>query len=167
MKLDSLKNLYLEELRDLYNAETQILKALPKMAQAASASELQEGFRTHLRETEGQVGRLETIFKKLGQSPQGKTCQAMKGLLEEGEELMKQDAEPEVRDAGLIASAQRVEHYEIAGYGTVRSYARWLGETDAERLLQETLDEEGETDKKLTQLAEQLVNRQALETARK
>jgi len=167
MKLDSLKKLYLEELRDLYNAETQILKALPKMAEAASASELQAGFRTHLRQTEGQVGRLEAIFKKLGQSPQGKTCQAMKGLLEEGEELMKQDAEPEVRDAGLIASAQRVEHYEIAGYGTVRSYAKWLGDTDAEQLLQETLDEEGETDKKLTQLAEQLVNREALEAARK
>jgi len=165
MTLDSLRKLYIEELRDLYDAESQILKALPKMAEASSSPQLKEGFNTHLRETENQVQRLVSIFEKLGQSPQGKKCQAMKGLIEEGKELMKEDAEPEVLDAGLIAAAQRVEHYEIAGYGTVRTYARLLKETEAERLLQETLDEEGQTDKKLTQLAEQLINRQALETA--
>jgi len=161
MKLDSLKKLYVEELRDLYDAENQLLKALPKMAESSSTPELKTGFETHLRETENQVRRLETIFQSLGEASRGKTCKAMKGLIEEGKELMDEDADPEVLDAGLIAAAQRVEHYEIAGYGTVRTYARLLGETEAERLLQETLDEEGQTDKKLTRLAEQLINRQA------
>src|SRR5947207_100129 len=114
MKLDSLKKLFVEELRDLYNAEGQILKALPKMAKAASASVLKDAFQAHLKETEGQVHRLETIFQKLGETPSGKTCYAMKGMIEEGDELMKQKAEPEVLDAGLIGAAQRVEHYEIA-----------------------------------------------------
>jgi len=166
MRLDSLKKLYVQELRDLYSAENQILTALPKLAKAASSPELQAAFQTHLHETEGQVRRLETIFQKLGETPGGKTCQAMKGLVEEGDELLKENAEPEVRDAGLIAAAQRVEHYEIAGYGTVRTYARLLGDDEAGRLLQQTLDEEGETDKKLTRLAEQLINREALQTAR-
>jgi len=167
VKLDSLKKLYIEELRDLYNAENQILKALPKMAKAASSEELKAAFTEHLEQTKGQVARLETIFEKIGKSPKGKTCKAMEGLVEESEELLKEDAEPEVLDAGLIASAQRVEHYEIAGYGTVRTYARLLNEAEAARLLQETLDEEGETDKKLSQLAEGLINLEAVSPARK
>ena len=162
MKLDSLKKLYIEELRDLYSAENQIIKALPKMAKAASSKELQAAFTEHLAQTKVQAERLETIFEKLGESPKGKTCKAMEGLVEEGSELMKEDAEPEILDAGLIAAAQRVEHYEMAGYGTVRTYARLLKENEAAKLLQETLDEEGETDKKLNQLAETLINREAL-----
>jgi len=162
VKLDSLQKLYVEELRDLYSAENQILKALPKMAKAASSKELQAAFNEHLEQTKGQVARLETIFEKLGKAPKGKKCKAMEGLVEEGEELMNEDAEPEILDAGLIAAAQRVEHYEIAGYGTVRTYAKLLNETEAMRLLQETLDEEGATDKKLTQLAESLINQEAL-----
>jgi ferritin-like metal-binding protein YciE len=165
MKLDSLRKLYIEELRDLYSAENQLVKALPKMAKAASAPELQDAFRTHLEETKNQVTRLETIFEGLGKTARGKTCKAMEGLVEEGAELMKEDAEPAILDAGLIAAAQRVEHYEMAGYGTVRTYARLLSETKAERLLQETLEEEGAADKKLTQLAETLINREALAAA--
>jgi ferritin-like metal-binding protein YciE len=154
MKLDSLQKLFVEELRDLYHAENQITKALPKMVKAATDPALKAGFQTHLKETEGHVRRLEQIFERLGESPKGKTCKAMEGILEEGEEMVKQKAEPAVHDAGLIAAAQRVEHYEIAGYGTVRTYARLLGDHESARLLQETLDEEGATDKKLTQLAE-------------
>jgi len=167
MKLDSLKKLYIEELRDLYNAENQLLKALPKMAKAASSEQLQAAFNLHLEETKGHVKRLETIFEKLDESPKGKTCKAMEGLVEEGSEMIKEKAEPEVRDAGLIAAAQRVEHYEIAGYGTVRTYAKMLDETAAAKLLQETLDEEGATDKKLTDLAETLINREALTASEK
>jgi ferritin-like metal-binding protein YciE len=154
MKLDSLQKLFVEELRDLYHAENQITKALPKMIKAATDPALKAGFQTHLKETEGHVRRLEEIFERLGESPKGKKCKAMEGILEEGEEMVKQKAEPAVHDAGLIAAAQRVEHYEIAGYGTVRTYARLLGDHESARLLQETLDEEGATDKKLTQLAE-------------
>jgi ferritin-like metal-binding protein YciE len=165
MKLDSLKKLYIEELRDLYSAENQILKALPKMAKAASSPQLQAAFNEHLEQTKTQVQRLETIFEKLDESPKGKTCKAMEGLVEEGQELMSEKAEPEVLDAGLIAAAQRVEHYEIAGYGTVRTYAQLLKETQAAKLLQETLDEEGETDKKLTQLAESMINLEAVSPA--
>jgi ferritin-like metal-binding protein YciE len=165
MKIDSLRKLYIEELHDLFSAEKQILKALPKMAKAASAPQLQQAFRTHLEQTKTHVERLETVFERLGVSSRGKTCKAMKGLLEEGEDLLKEDAGPEILDAGMIAAAQRVEHYEMAGYGTVRTYAQLLDEGEAARLLQETLDEEGETDKKLTQLAESLINRQALAAA--
>jgi len=165
MNLDSLKQLYIEELRDLYDAENQLVEALPKMAKAASARELQAGFTAHLQQTQNQIVRLNRIFERLGQEPAGKTCKAMKGLITEGEDLLKERAEPEVRDAGLIAAAQRVEHYEIAGYGTVRTYARLLNETEDARLLQETLDEEGQTDKKLTQLAESLINRRAMQAA--
>jgi ferritin-like metal-binding protein YciE len=167
MKLDSLKKLYIEELRDLYSAENQLVKALPKMAKAASAPKLQQAFQAHLQETKNQVTRLDTIFEKLEKSPKGKTCKAMQGLIEEGEELLKEDAEPQILDAALIAAAQRVEHYEIAGYGTVRNYARLLNETEAARLLQETLDEEGRTDEKLTHLAESLINQEALAAAEK
>jgi ferritin-like metal-binding protein YciE len=167
MKLDSLKKLYVEELRDLYSAENQILKALPKMAKAATSKELQEAFSTHLAQTKGQVERLEKIFTKLDMTPKGKTCKAMEGLVKEGEELLSEDAEPEILDAGLIAAAQRVEHYEMAGYGTVRTYATLLKETEAARLLQETLDEEGETDKTLSKLAESVINRDALAASSK
>jgi len=167
MKLDSLKKLYIEEMRDLYSAENQIIKALPKMAKAATSKELQAAFNEHLAQTKGQAERLEKIFEKLDESPKGKTCKAMEGLIEEGEDLMKEKAEPEILDAGLIAAAQKVEHYEIAGYGTVRTYARMLDETEAAGLLQQTLDEEGETDKKLNQLAESLINREALAASAK
>ena len=160
-RLDSLQDLYLEELRDLYSAENQILEALPKMAEAASRPELKQAFQTHLNQTRGQVGRLEQIFQTLGQSPQGKTCKGMQGVLSEGQEMIQHKADPAVRDAGLISAAQRVEHYEIAGYGTVRTYATLLGRAEDAELLQQTLNEEGETDKQLTRLAEGLVNRQA------
>jgi ferritin-like metal-binding protein YciE len=167
MKIDSLKKLYIEELRDLYSAENQILKALPKMAKAATSKELKHAFNEHLAQTKGQVERLERIFTKLDTTPKGKTCKAMEGLVKEGEELLGEDAEPEILDAGLIAAAQRVEHYEMAGYGTVRTYATLLKETEAARLLQETLDEEGQTDKTLSQLAESVINRDALAASSK
>ena len=162
MKIDTLEKLYVEELRDLYSAENQILKVLPKMAKKATAPMLKAAFETHLKETKGQVERLETIFKQLGKSPKGKTCKAMEGLVEEGSELMSEDIDPEVLDAGLIAAAQRVEHYEMAGYGTVRTYAELLHQTDAAQLLQETLNEEGKTDKALTKLAESGINIEAV-----
>lgn len=158
MKLRSLQDLYVEELKDLYSAESQLLTALPKMAKAASAPELNKAFKDHLKETEGQVRRLETIFEKLGTSPKGKKCKAMEGLIEEGKETISEDADPSIKDAALIAAAQRVEHYEMAGYGCARTYARLLGHDDAAHLLQETLDEEGAADKKLTKLAETVIN---------
>jgi ferritin-like metal-binding protein YciE len=161
MKLDSLETLYVEELRDIYNAENQLLKALPKMAKAASAEELKQAFEDHLEQTEEHVARLDEIFGKLDKKPSGKTCHAMKGLIEEGSEIIKHDGENVVLDAGLIAAAQKVEHYEMASYGTVRTWAEMLGEDDAADLLQQTLDEEGETDKRLTELAEELVNVEA------
>lgn len=153
MKLDTLKELYLEELRDLYSVESQILKALPEMVKAAHSEDLKAGFEAHLRQTEEHVSRLEQIFDKKGVSPRGKFCKGMEGILAEGKELLKEDAEPDVLDAGLITAAQHVEHYEIAGYGTVRTYAQLLGENEAMSLLQQTLDEEEQTDQKLTQLA--------------
>lgn len=162
MKLKSLHDLYVEELKDLYNAENQLLKALPKMAKAASSPELAQAFTNHLAETEGHVERLEQIFKELDVSPKGKVCKAMKGLLEEGKDLMAEDADPSVMDAALIAAAQRVEHYEMAGYGCVRTYARLLGEDSAADLLQQTLDEEGAADKGLTKLAESVINAEAV-----
>jgi ferritin-like metal-binding protein YciE len=157
MQLGSLHDLYVDELKDLYNAENQLLKALPKMAKAASAPELRTAFEGHLEETKEQVRRLEKIFKRLEASPKGKKCKAMEGLIEEGKEVMD-DAHPPVLDAALIAAAQRVEHYEMAGYGCVRTFARLLGYEDAAELLQETLDEEGAADKKLTELAETIIN---------
>jgi ferritin-like metal-binding protein YciE len=165
MQMEDLRDLYVEELRDLYNAENQLLKALPRMAKKASDETLAESFEMHTEQTREHVERLNQIFDKLGKNPTGKVCKAMKGLIEEGKEMMEEDAEPEVLDAGLIAAAQRVEHYEIAGYGTVRSYAELLGEKEAMRLLQKTLDEEGETDKKLTKLAEELINIEAQQPA--
>jgi ferritin-like metal-binding protein YciE len=142
MAMESLQDLFVDQLRDLYNAENQLVKALPKIAKASDSEELKNAFTTHLEETKGHVERLEQIFEKLGAKPGGKTCKAMKGLVEEGSEMMEEDAAPPVMDAGLIAAAQRVEHYEMAGYGCVRNYAKLLGETHAAKLLQQTLDEE-------------------------
>jgi len=162
MKLETLHDLYVDELKDLYNAENQLLKALPKMAKAASAPSLSKAFSDHLEETKGQIERLETIFEKLELSPKGKTCKAMQGLLEEGKDVMSEDADSSVRDAALIVAAQRVEHYEMAGYGCVRTFARLLGDEKAAGLLQKTLDEEGAADKKLTKLAESVINVEAV-----
>ncbi|MHB8970764.1 MAG: ferritin-like domain-containing protein [Pirellulaceae bacterium] len=165
MKLNTLYDLYVDELKDLYNAEHQILKALPKMATAASDEDLAKAFTEHLSQTKNQVARLDKIFKNLDISPKGKTCKAMQGLLEEGKEIIDEDADPTVKDAALIAAAQRVEHYEMAGYGCVRTFARLLGEDSAADLLQETLDEEGAADKKLTTLAETVINVEAVDPA--
>lgn len=153
MKVDTIEKLFADELKDLYSAEKQITKALPKMAKAAKSEELRKAFESHLKETEGQIERLDRVFEILGQASGGKTCKAMHGLLEEGEEMMKETREGEVRDAAMISAAQRVEHYEMTGYGTVRSYAELLGQTEIQQLLQETLDEEGEANKKLTSIA--------------
>lgn len=162
MKLETLKDLYLDELKDLYSAETQIEKALPKMAKAASSPELRMAFEQHLEQTRGQVQRLDQIFQTMGENGKGKACKGMRGLLEEGDEFMGENATPEVMDAGLISMAQRVEHYEIAGYGTVRTYAQELGDSHAVALLEQTLNEEKQTDEKLTMLAEQRhINRNA------
>ncbi len=163
MSMDSLKDLYIDELKDLYNAENQLLKALPKMAKKAAAPELKKAFQDHLAQTEGHVSRLEKIFKGLGEKPTGKTCKAMKGLVEEGKEVIAEDGDDSVLDAALIGAAQRVEHYEIAGYGVVRTFASLLGEEDAMGLLQRTLNEEAEADKKLTKLAESVINIEASE----
>jgi ferritin-like metal-binding protein YciE len=147
MELNTLRDLYIEELNDLYSAENQLIKALPKMAKAAAAKTLKGGFEKHLKETRTHVTRLNQVFKGLRTSPGGKKCKAMEGLIAEGDEIISEDAEPEVRDAGLIAAAQRVEHYEMAGYGCVRTYAKLLGYKQAEKILQKTLNEEGATDK--------------------
>jgi len=162
MKVKNLHDLYVEELKDLYSAEKQLLKAIPKMAKAACSDELRKGFEEHLEQTEGQVARLEEIFEELGVSPRGKKCLAMEGLIAEGKEIMEEDMDENVLDAALIAAAQKVEHYEIAGYGTVCTFAKLLGEDRAAELLQETLDEEKETDVKLTELAETAVNVEAV-----
>jgi ferritin-like metal-binding protein YciE len=162
MKLNTLKQLYIEELRDLHSAENQLLKALPKVAKGASSEELKLAFENHLDQTKVHVERLEEIFERLDETPKGKTCQVMKGLVEEGSQILGEDGEESVLDAGIIAAAEKVEHYEIASYGTVRTFAQLLGEDEAAELLQETLDEEGEADKLLTQLAQEIVNPEAL-----
>ena len=159
-----LRELYIEELKDLYNAENQLVKALPKMAKAASSDELRQGFEEHLEQTKGHVQRLEQIFQALGESPKGKKCKGMEGLVEEGSEVMQEDFEGALMDAAIIGAAQRVEHYEIAAYGTVCAFAEELGESEQNSLLNETLQEEKETDEKLTQLA-QKINAQANEGA--
>jgi ferritin-like metal-binding protein YciE len=156
MKKESLRELYVNELKDLYNAETQLVKALPKMAKASSNEELRQGFEEHLRQTSEQVSRLEQIFEMLEEKPTGKKCIGMEGLVKEAAETMQEDYEDAVMDAALIGAAQRVEHYEIAGYGTVREFAELLGEDEHVSLLEETLEEEKQTDEKLTQLAEQI-----------
>ncbi len=152
--INNLRDLLVDELKDLHNAENQLIKALPKMAKAASHEELKAGFEEHLEQTREHVDRLERCFKILGQKVKGKTCHAMQGLVEEGKEAIQDDAPDSIRDARLIGAAQRVEHYEIAAYGTARAFAETIGEDKVAELLQETLDEEGETDKKLTSLAE-------------
>ncbi|MBW3625305.1 MAG: ferritin-like domain-containing protein [Armatimonadetes bacterium] len=162
MKLDTLKDLFVEELQDLYSAEQQIIEALPKMAESASNPQLKTAFEEHLKMTQEQKSRLEKIAQQLGVDPSGKHCKGMEGLIKEGQELMKEDADPAVLDAGLITAAQRVEHYEIAGYGTARTYASTLGHAEVCRLLQTTLEEEGETDHRLTRIAEQVVNPKAM-----
>lgn len=156
MEMDSLRDLFVEQLQDLYSAENQILKALPKMIKNAKSEQLKAGFQEHLEQTKQQVGRLDQIFESLEEDAEGKTCKGMQGLLKEGEELMGEDADDDVMDAGLISAAQHVEHYEIAGYGTVRTYAELLGEKEAVKLLQTTLDEEKATDEKLTKLASKI-----------
>src|SRR5205814_7298495 len=162
MKLDTLQKLYINELRDLYNAENQLLKALPKMAKAASSEKLKNAFEKHLEQTKGHVERLERIFEEIDESPKGKTCHGMKGLIEEGSEILDEDGEESVLNAGIIVAAQKVEHYEIASYGSVRTFARLLGKKKAENLLQTTLDEESEANELLNELAESLVNPEAL-----
>jgi ferritin-like metal-binding protein YciE len=157
MKENALRELYVDELRDIYSAENQLVKALPKMAKAANSSELRSGFEEHLEQTKGHVQRLEKIFAEMGEKPTGKKCKGMEGLIEEGKEMIEEeDLEDEALDAGLISAAQRVEHYEIAAYGCVRTYANILGEEKAVELLEETLKEEKETDAKLTDLAENI-----------
>ena len=162
MAVQSLEDMFLEELKDVYNAENQILKALPRMAKKASSPELRRAFEQHVKQTEGQVQRLERVFNMLDMKAKGKTCKGMQGLIEEGKEIMSEDIEDDVLDAALIAAAQKVEHYEMATYGTLRTWAEMLGNQQAAKLLQQTLDEEGATDKKLTQLAEQLINVEAV-----
>jgi ferritin-like metal-binding protein YciE len=162
MKLDTLRKLYVSELRDLYNAENQIIKALPKMAKAAASDQLRDALKNHLEQTEKHVERLEEVFDGLDEKPTGKTCQAMKGLIEEGSEILQEKGQESVVDAGIIVAAQKVEHYEIAGYGSVRTFAKLLGEDEAVGLLQKTLDEESEANELLNGLAEEIVNPEAL-----
>ncbi len=162
MKLESLKDLYIKELKDLYSAEKQILKALPKMVKAATNEKLAAGFSEHLEQTKEHAVRLETILKSHGQTTRGPKCKGMEGALEEGAEVIEEEANDEVRDADLISAAQRVEHYEMAGYGCASTYARLLGDKEGEKLLRLTLKEEGDTDKKLTKLAGTVINIQAL-----
>ncbi len=156
MSKNSLQELYIEELKDLFSAENQLTKALPKMAKAASSDELRQGFEEHLEQTKGHVDRLQQIFEMLGEKGTGKKCLGMEGLVKEGAEIMGEDFEDATMDAALISAAQRVEHYEIAGYGAVIAYADLLGESDQASLLRETLKEEKETDEKLTELAKEI-----------
>jgi ferritin-like metal-binding protein YciE len=156
MKLKTLEDLLVDQLKDLYSAENQLVKALPKMAKGATSEELREAISEHLEVTKNQVSRLEEVFSNLGEDPKGKKCKGMEGLVEEGSEVLEEDMDDDVRDAGLIAAAQRVEHYEIAGYGTVRTYASLLGEDEAAATLEEILNEEKEADTKLSSLAEEI-----------
>ncbi len=156
MKLETLQDLYIHELKDLFSAENQIIKALPKMVKAASHPKLADAYKQHLEQTKEHAVRLEKILKSHDETTRGPKCKGMEGVLKEGQEMIEEDAEDDVRDAGLITAAQRVEHYEIAGYGTARTYARLLGDEAGAKLLQKTLDEEGATDKKLTKLAESI-----------
>ncbi|WP_207482611.1 YciE/YciF ferroxidase family protein [Arenibaculum pallidiluteum] len=165
MSEQALKDLLIEELQDTYSAETQITEALPKMAQAASSPQLKQAFETHLRETEGQIRRLEQIFQILGAQPGGNTCEATQGLIEEAEEIMGEDHPPEVLDVALVMAAQKVEHYEIASYGSLRTLAQTCGMDDIARLLEQTLEEEKATDQKLNQLAEGDINQRAFKAA--
>jgi ferritin-like metal-binding protein YciE len=156
MKHQAMKELYIDELKDLYDAENRLVKALPKLAKAATSEKLRAGFGEHLEQTRGHVDRLEEIFEALGEKATGKKCAGMMGLVKEGEEMMEEDFEGEVMDAALISAAQRVEHYEIAAYGCVSTWAELLGESEASALLEKILEEEKETDQKLTELAEEI-----------
>jgi ferritin-like metal-binding protein YciE len=158
MQMDSFDKLYVDQLRDMYNAEKQLTKALPKMAKAASNRELRSAIEEHLEVTKRQVERLEEVFRGLGRPATGKTCKGMAGVIEEGQEILEEDLEPEVMDAAIIAAAQKVEHYEIASYGTLRTFAETKGDTKSARILQEILEEEKEADRKLTEIAESSVN---------
>jgi Uncharacterized protein conserved in bacteria len=159
---ESLQKLYIDELRDLFSAEQMILEALPQMEKKASHPRLKAGFRSHAEQTQRHTERLQRIFSTLGTKPTGEQCKGMKGIIDEGKEVLKKYHDSDVLDAAMIASAQRVEHYEIAGYGSVRTYANMLGLADQENLLQQTLDEEGNMDHQLTKIAEEVVNVEAL-----
>ena len=163
MKLETLKDLYIQELKDLYSAEKQIVKALPRMVKAANHPKLKAGFGKHLEETKEQAARLEKLLSAHGETTRGPKCEGMEGVLKEGEEMIEEEADEEVRDAGLIAAAQRVEHYEIAGYGCARTYAELLGDKNGAKTLQKTLDEEAATDVALTKLAKSAINIAAVE----
>jgi len=164
MAIKSMDDLFLEEIKDLYDAEKQLVKALPKMAKAADSDELRQGFQEHLDQTKGHVDRLEKVFDIMGKKASGKKCEAMQGLIEEGNDVIEEiDASP-LRDAALIAAAQKVEHYEIAAYGSCRTFAEILGRSDAAELLEQTLEEEKSTDEKLTELAEGMINEEAAQS---
>lgn len=165
MKLEKLYDLYLDEIKDLYSAEEQIVKALPKVIEKTSSTELRSALQKHFEETKTHVTRLEKVLEMHDQKPEKQKCRGMQGILEEGEQMLKKDATPNVRDAAIISACQRVEHYEIAAYGTVRTYATQLGLERAAAVLQETLDEEAAADKKLTEVASTRVNVEATRTA--
>lgn len=160
-RIEDLNSLLEEELKDIYDAEKQLVKALPKMARAATSEELQSALREHLEVTQGQVQRLEQVFEKLGAKGKGKPCAGMKGLIQEGQEVMQEDASEQMADLALIGAAQRVEHYEIAAYGTARAFAEKLGQDEVAELLQQTLDEENEADEKLTEISESLLEQES------
>lgn len=162
LKLDDLQKVFVAQLKDMHSAERQLIEALPKMAEGATNARLEQAFRDHLEETKGQVKRLEQIFKSLDFKPGGHRCKAMEGLIEEGDEILGEDADPEARDAAIICAAQKVEHYEIATYGTLRAFARVLGMAEAHELLTESLREERNADSLLTDLAENAINRLAM-----
>lgn len=160
-QFNNLNDLFVQQLKDLYDAEQQITKALPQMAEAATSPQLKSAFQEHLRQTQGHIERLERVFRGINCQPEAETCPAIRGMIKEGSDIISAKGDPSVRDAGLIAAAQRVEHYEMAGYGTVRTFAHQLGRDDLAQILQQTLDEEGQTDKKLTAIAESNVNQMA------
>jgi ferritin-like metal-binding protein YciE len=167
MRIETMEDLFIEQIQDLYDAEEQLVKALPKMAEAATSSDLRSAFEEHLKQTKGHVQRLEQVFSEAGKNPGGQTCEAMEGLIDEGEEMIDDIEESALRDAGLIAAANRVEHYEIAGYGTARTMADALGLTKSASLLQQTLDEEKRADEKLVEIAEQKVLQEAMQVGGK
>lgn len=158
MKIDTLEDLFIQELKDIYDAEKQIIEALPKMIDAATSPELKHGFEKHLEETKQQFQRLEDVFDMLDMDPEAEHCDGMAGIIKDGEKVVSAEGDPDVKDAALIAAAQKVEHYEIAGYGALRTYARILGHDDAVKILQHTLNQEHETDKQLTEMAERSIN---------
>jgi ferritin-like metal-binding protein YciE len=163
MKIESMEELFLQQIEDLYDAEKRLVKALPKMAEASTSLTLKQAFESHLLQTEGHVSRLESVFRQINKDPKAETCDAMKGLVSEGEDMISHIDQSPLRDAGLIAAANRVEHYEIAAYGSARTFAQTLGLNQAAALLEQTLQEEKEADQKLTRLAESMVNEEALQ----